>query len=388
MTDYDRMTSAQMLRELKRQAAVIEEKDAMIEEKDARIREEESLWKTRDGKNRHSDPGTAYRMETLREILDDPYAIHVTTGLTKEQFNWVLARFTKFIREHEDELRLMRIEGGSRGSEPGNRCALGPEYALLLDLTRLRTNRTQADLGVEFGIDQSTVYDYLKEVDYILGRILPTGKNLYEAITRGEIDARKVVPKGRVLIDGCKTPAQRPSDSKAENEAFSGKKQRHMRNTLFAASIVGLIIWVSRSYPGKTHDMGVLGEERDDLNALLRALSGHLTLYGDKGFESMGKHIDWADTMTPKKDYENHPLTAADRAKNRKINEIRIMIEHVFARLKSYARLADPYNSDDARFAEELDVITGLVNLRVMWKRLGRRVRQGEPPPHWSTYFE
>ena len=368
-------------------ARELEAKDAEIRMKDAELEMELSMWRTREGReDRHRDPGTAFRREALREIIDNSHALHVTTGLTRKQFGRVLDRFTGFIREHEDEMRLMRIRGGGRASDPGNRCALGPEYALLLALTRLRTNRTQADLGVAFGTDRSTVCDYLKEAYYVLGEILPTGRNLYAAIARGEIEARKVVPKGRVLIDGCEKPTRRPGDAAERDAASSGKKRRFTRNTLFAASLAGLIIWVSRSHPGKAHDMGVLGKEVDDLNALLRALSGRTTLYGDKGFTGMGRLVD-AVAMVPKKEYENIPLTAADRARNDMIMRIRILTGHVFARLKAYARLADPYNSDDERFEEELDVITGLASLRAMWKGLGRRVRRGEPPPHWSAYF-
>ena len=374
MTNYKKLSRAQMIREL-------EKRDRIIER-------EESLWKTREGReNRHGNPGSAFRREALREILDDPDDIHSMTGSTAEEFGWILARLTEYLLDHEDKMRLVRIKGSGRGSDPGNRCALDPEYALLLSLTHKKHNPTQESLAATFGIDQSSVSRYLDDIDIALDAALPTGNNVGEGIVDGTIDAEKAVPEGVALLDGCETPTQRPSEPKAKKAAYSGKKKRHTRNTLFATTLAGIIIYMSRPRPGRAHDMRILKKEKNRINRLLRAMLVRLRIYADKGFTGMGRHVE-ADAMVPRKRSKHRPLTEADRARNRMINEIRIVIEHVFACLKKYARLADPYNSDDARFARELSVITGLANLHAMWPKLRRRVRRGEPPPHWLAYFE
>ena len=143
---------------------------------------------------------------------------------------------------------------------------------------------------------------------------------------------------------------------------------------------------MSRPRPGRAHDMRILKKEKNRINRLLRAVSVRPTIYADRGFAGMGRHVE-ADAMAPGEEIQAPPADGADRARNRRTSEIRIVTGHVFARLKKYARLADPYNSDDARFARDLGAITGLDNLHATWPRPRRRVRRGEPPPHWSAYF-
>ena len=73
--------------------------------------------------------------------------------------------------QHDAELWSLDYEGSS---DPGNRCRLTPAQARLLYPTRLKGGRTQADLAVEFWIDQSSVSRYLKRIEKILCDKLPT----------------------------------------------------------------------------------------------------------------------------------------------------------------------------------------------------------------------
>ena len=47
-------------------------------------------------------------------------------------------------------------------------------------------------------------------------------------------------------------------------------------------------------------------------------------------------------------------------------------VERSIGRLKRYARLADPYNGTISQFNYEFNVITGLVNLHLLWDKIGR----------------
>ena len=85
MQNYGKMSRIRPIREL--------------EKRDRRIEREGSLWRTREGReNRHGDPGSAFRREALREILDDPDDIHSMTGSAAEEFNWILDKLTKYVR--------------------------------------------------------------------------------------------------------------------------------------------------------------------------------------------------------------------------------------------------------------------------------------------------
>ena len=62
-----------------------------------------------------------------------------------------------------------------------------------------------------------------------------------------------------------------------------------------------------------------------------------------------------------------------------------MLVEHSIGRLKRYARLADPYDGTigqfNGEFNGEFNVITGLVNLHLLWDR----VRREPPPGEWGT---
>ncbi len=59
-----------------------------------------------------------------------------------------------------------------------------------------------------------------------------------------------------------------------------------------------------------------------------------------------------------------------------------VLVEHTIGRLKRYARLADPYDGNAAGFNREFNVITGLVNLNLLWDCM----EKGPPPPgQWKT---
>ena len=113
---------------------------------------------------------------------------------------------------------------------------------------------------------------YLDDIDTAPDAALPTGNNVGDGIADGTIDAEKAVPEGAALLDGCETPAQRPSEPKARKAAYSGKKKRHTRNTLFAATLAGIITCMSRPRPGRARDMRILKREKNRTSRLLRAM--------------------------------------------------------------------------------------------------------------------
>ena len=52
-------------------------------------------------------------------------------------------------------------------------------------------------------------------------------------------------------------------------------------------------------------------------------------------------------------------------------------MEHSIGRLKRYDRLVDPYDGTISEFGDEFNVITGLVNLDLLWDKIDK----GPPPP-------
>ena len=90
--------------------------------------------------------------------------------------------------------------------------------------------------------------------------------------------------------------------------------------------------------------------------------------------------------MIPHKRTKNHrTLTAVQKEHNRLVNSTRVQVEYSIGRLKRYARLADPYDEAIGRFNCEFNVITGLVNLHLLWDRIDK----GPPPSgRWDAVID
>ena len=58
------------------------------------------------------------------------------------------------------------------------------------------------------------------------------------------------------------------------------------------------------------------------------------------------------------------------------VNSTGVLVEYSIGRIKRYARLTDPYDGTIGEFNREFNVITGRVNLYLLWDKIDR----GQPP--------
>ena len=151
---------------------------------------------------------------------------------------------------------------------------------LLFVLVYLKTYPLQVVLGQLFGISTS-------QANYWLHHLLP--------VLRSALDDRGVLPerdgsrlprsparaKGSrvVIIDGTERRRQRPKNVEKQALHYSGKKKTHTdKNVLVASASDEQVLFLSETYPGKTHDKRIADEEH------LTYPPG-TTLYKDTGFQ-------------------------------------------------------------------------------------------------------
>ncbi len=80
----------------------------------------------------------------------------------------------------------------------------------------------------------------------------------------------------------------------------------------------------------------------------------------DKGYQ--GIHKLHGNSRTPKRKPPRRELSAEDKAKNKEIASLRVMIEHVIRRLKVFRILADPYRNRRKRLGLRVNLIAALYN--------------------------
>ena len=99
-----------------------------------------------------------------------------------------------------------------------------------------------------------------------------------------------------------------------------------------------------------------------------------------------GRDLPGITLMIPYKRSKNHRiLTAEQKAHNHLVNSTRVLVEHSIGRIKRYARLTDPYDGTIGQFNREFNVITGLVNLHLLWDKIDK---SPPSPDRWETLID
>ena len=181
------------------------------------------------------------------------------------------------------------------------------------------------------------------------------------------------------ITDGTHTPVERSKNSAWNKATYSGKKKTHTYNTNITIAPEGTTIHISKTVPGSVGDLTLYRESPPDLGAISDAAADPNTpkderpinIY-DRGYQGIQKDNPGAETWIGIKrnsgsDPETKGLTQQDRDHNTEVTRVRIIVEHVIGDIKEYALMRKRYMGTPEQYNDDLNIITGLVNLRRMW---------------------
>ena len=257
--------------------------------------------------------------------------------------------------------------------------------ALLITLIRLKTGTQQNILASMFGIDQSTVSDYLKFMYPVLEEILPSPNKMSTKIRKAETpsELKKILPGpdgGTVIVDATHVPVQRPLDAEKRAKMYQGRKKRFTLNTTVATNKDGLIVWIGKTRYGSMHDITVLKNDKIKFGRLEKAMKNPLTpskkrmhVYTDKEYEGIEIKYPGIHSEQPSKKPRNGTHTKVDTKRNARISKKRVIVEHSIGRIKSYRVLERPYDRGPDELNAMFNVIAALVNFRLLWRTMGNR---------------
>ena len=436
--------NARFSKSLKQKAKELEQKDKELEQKDKELNLERSLWNSRKA-GWDSGAGTdLHRIEVFDGIISDESSLHSATLQNIEESQYILRHVEAYVTASGETPLFCDDE--SRASDPGNRRKLRLRHALLMALVRKKDNPTQGTLQALFGVDQTSVCGYLKVMDRILAAVLPTAKNIskdiaacktveefesvvpcisdsshthvekcktveeFESIVSGLdggdvfVDGTLITPSippspvcgpdgGDVFVDGTHCHVQRPTEKTTRRMRFSGKKKQFTNNTNIYINADGVIIGMSKSFVGSTGDIMLLREDPMPFGRWAESMhdgsipeKGRIRVWADKGYQGTGRDLPGITLMIPYKRSKNHRiLTAEQKAHNHLVNSTRVLVEHSIGRIKRYARMTDPYDGTIGQFNREFNVITGLVNLRLLWDRI---YKSPPSPDRWGASID
>ena len=350
------------------------------------LSKELSLWSSRQNLNIPVNADRAsllHRLETLDDIISDETRLHAATLQSSKEFKVILKQFEDAIKKSKDAPLFRNNE--KRSDDPGNRCSLYPRHALLMYLLRLKDNPTQGTLEAFFGIDQSTVCRYLQFCNEMLKETLPTPDRISKAMSKCKTvkGIKEFVPgrgAGTLLVDGTHIRVDRPGEKEERKKTYTGKKKNHTNNTTIISTTDNIIVGISKTAVGSTHDLKMIKEHSIPFGRWTRKMRDEdtpakekFTMYMDLGYQGIQKYFPGVNVVLPHKkprkkktDSAAPKLTKEQKAYNKKVGGIRVTVENSIGRIKQYSRMTEPYGGTEEELNAEINIVAGLVNLHLM----------------------
>jgi len=104
------------------------------------------------------------------------------------------------------------------------------------------------------------------------------------------------------------------------------------------------------------HDFNLFKLSRRNLSPAKRILA-------DSGYQGLKKIFSQAET--PFKATKKHPLTSEQKASNHQLSKLRIKVENVFARIKTFKIFSTRYRNHKRRLNLRFNLIAGICNLEL-----------------------
>lgn len=297
------------------------------------------------------------------------------TGLNPAQFSLIASRL-KPLWERTELKRLSR-PNRKRVIGAGRKYKLETiEDKLLLILMFYRLYVNYDLLEVLFDSENSQIYRLMAKLEPLVERAAdPYFAGLLQRVHHEDRRIKTIeefierFPDLKdIILDATEQRRQKPKGEKKQRPYYSGKKKLHTLKTGLVVNPQGKILALTRTTGGRTHDLKLF---RQDIT--YQQLPQKSNKLGDLGFEGMLKD-KIPNTALPikrrRREGKTIKLTDEEKEFNRNHAKVRVMVEHVIARLKKYQVLSQTYRSAETRYNRIFRNITSLINFRLEYAYL------------------
>ena len=104
---------------------------------------------------------------------------------------------------------------------------------------------------------------------------------------------------------------------------------------------------------GSKHDFQLFKDDKLDI-------AKHIRILADAGYQGLAELHE--NCQTPCKKSKYHSLTKKEKQRNRSLARKRILIEHIFRKLKVFRILSERYRNRRKRFALRFNLIAAIYN--------------------------
>jgi len=156
---------------------------------------------------------------------------------------------------------------------------------------------------------------------------------------------------------------------KASRGDTTQEKKLHTNKIQILGTPVGLILGLSVSMSGSTHDFTQWKSFRwsEGVHRIFLLMGNRVTLYVDSAYHGIAaRHQRWKIALQHKA-FRNKPLTEEQKAQNRRRSKVRIAVEHTIRRVKICRSCADRQRKTNLeKHQRRWRIAAGIANLRLI----------------------
>ncbi len=315
-------------------------------------------------------------MSRILEEYHDERTFRALTGVSREEFRKLLPVFQQSYEELRWEAYFKKLTIRRRQPGGGQKGVLNTmDKKLFFILYYWKVYPTFDVLGDRFGCDGSKACTNVHKLWPVLERTLNTlGVLPVRQFTSVEALHAAFESIEDLFIDATEREVVRPQDAEKQQTTFSGKQKRHTVKQTVISTAWKVILFLGYTVAGRIHDYRRFKEEfpmnSQDKEGLAQWFHD-FRLWVDLGYLGIKKAYDAIEIHIPHKKPRKskacpHPtLTDEQKAENRALSGVRVVVEHAIGGMKRFGILTQPFRNRKTNFVDTVAVLgAGLWN----WK--------------------
>ena len=295
---------------------------------------------------------------SYEEIKENPKKLRAMTGHDKEEIEALLPLFTQALNRQEVKRKVSNRQRKRKLGGGQKRKLTTPLSCLFFILVNHKLNPLQAVMGVLFGMSQSQVNEWIHRLTPVLAEALERDGYLPERDPTQVAQAIQDSHDNEFVLDGTERRRGRPVDNQEQRAYYSGKKKAHtIKNNVLTERNGQRVIYLSQTYPGRTHDKKIEDIEHPDYPETMIRIQ-------DTGFQ--GSQPEGVIIIQPKKKPPKQERPLVDKIINSAISSLRVTGEHAISGIKRMRIVKDPLRCTKKGFDDLVMLVAcGLHNFRV-----------------------
>ena len=309
-------------------------------------------------------------MKFLDKLIKKTNIFQRTVGLTIQQFNLLIEKIAPNWETAEKERKL----AGNRKRKIG----AGHPYKfeelrdkILIVLLYFKLYLTQEFLGMIVDLDQANISRLLKKILPLIEKSAdPELAACFIKIKEDHTAAEKTndwttffakYPELKdVSTDATEQQCYRAKNDAQQKEHYSGKKKRHMLKTQTSVAASGRILDVSKSYPASIHDKKIIDQEKTITKFPKKTCHRF-----DSGYQGVKQDNPHHYIVLPTKKPKGKELSALAKEHNRINSKRRVIVEHVYSRLKKFRILGNLYRGSIELYNPIFRSVASILNFKL-----------------------